>query len=264
MADSKLALVKSYLAYRYMNEECACKSNPAECIKSMFKDVRMGISSVRSCLGCSIWIAAQRCAIEMISRERNILDKLRMLKPEEISTIIDLVLHLHFGSPVIKFSWPEVKTLQKLEINKNIAVNSIAEDSLPNSLWIEITGNPCTEIPSWIGRTAGILLTKIPLHASEKADVFSSLKVLPQWKHIVDMLGAFCKCNSRCIGYIATAAQSESSGYRFVSTIFGHEENETVEDMLLLHEEITQTRKFKEVERFTAKLCIKTIFCHTI
>ena len=42
-------------------------------------------------------------------------------------------------------------------------------------------------------------------------------------------------------------------------TIFGHEETGTVEDILQLHKEITQNRKFRDVERFTAELCIRAI-----
>lgn len=260
MADSKLMLVKKYLAYRYMNEESTGKSNPAECIQSMTGDIQRCISRIQASQGCSVWIAAQKCAIELVSYDRRFApDKTRALKPEEISAIIDLGLHSHFGSALINFSWLDIKTLQQQEINQALAVNCIAEDCLPNSLWIEITGNPTAETPRWIGRTAGVLLTKIPLHGSEKRNVIFSVKNLPQWKHIVDMLEALCECEGRCFGYVAIAAQNESSGYRFVPTIFGHEETGTIEDMLQLHKEITRNRKFRGVERFAAELCIRAI-----
>lgn len=260
MAGSKLMLVKSHLAFRYMNEEKTGKSNPAECIQSMAEDTQKGISRVQASLGCSVWIAAQKCAVGMVSYDQRFIpDKTKKLKPEEISAIVDLGLHSHFGSPLINFSWLDVEKLQQLEINQSLEVSQIAEDCLPSSLWVEITGNPSAGTPSWIGKTAGILLTRIPLHGSEKGNVVSNVKNLPQWKHIVDMLQALCECEGRCLGYFAITAQNESSGFRFVPTIFGYDETGTVGDILQLHKEITKDRKFKGVERFAAELCIRAI-----
>lgn len=259
MTPTNLKLARLHIAQRYMSEESAGKT-PEKCLQLMQYDLQTGFTRRQVESACSIWTAAQGCARDLILQDQvNLKTKDKILRPEEISAIIDFGLHLHFGSSQIGFTWEFVEHLLVQKLNLAKPISQIDENYLPNSLWIEINGKPSPETPPYMAKTIGILMTKIPISADGKDKLLARAKRLPQWKHTFDMLCTLCECQGRCIAYTALAVQKEGSGFRFVPTLFGYDESGTVEDILSLHLDIVKTRKFKDIERFTAELCIRAI-----
>lgn len=261
MDESNLARVSRYLACVYMSEEQAIKDNPQKCWEGMLEDIQECVLRMRRTQKCSVWAAAQRCAGVLLhyDKEWSCHSKARRIKPEQIAAIIEVWLHFHRGLPQKLLTWPLLEALLSGPIDQALSFKDIPESQLPDSLWIELEGKPSLKLPSWLAKTVGIMLTRIPLHDFAESGILQTLRGLPHWEHTIDMFEALCDCEGRRIAFTATVVQSEGLGYRFVPTVFGHEETGAIQDALALHREITQKRKLRDIERTAVELCMRIL-----
>lgn len=257
--NSHLTDVRRHLACLYLNEEDIKGYEPAECVRIMMDEISEGIVRSQKIRKSSLWEGAQQCAYDLICYEKRCGYKQRII-PEEIAAMIDTVLHFQRGSGQLLLEWSLLESLLSVPIYENIAFGHIPENHLPESLWIEISGEPSLQIPKWMNRTIGILLTRVPLDRSGKSGILRITRNLPYWQYVVDMLEVLCQHQGRCIAYTAIVAQQNPcSGYRFIPTFFGHEENGVLEDVLALHREITEKRRQKDIERLAAEICLRVL-----
>ncbi len=253
--DFNLGKVRHYLAQLYLNEEELGAT--VNCVAEMMKDICSRISRGQEITKCSTWHRAQQCGRIMLYYEKHFnRERLRKICPEEIASIADLGLHFYRHSPQLLISWQELELFLSAEVDRQAPLEKFSWQELPKSLWIELTGQPSVNIARWLNRTVGILLTHIPLSEADRKKTLMAVQSLPHCEYARDMLIALCEHEKECIAYSAIAAQRESSGYRFVPTLFGHEPTGTIEDTLQLHREITERNKRRDVERATVKICL--------
>lgn len=259
MVDSKLKFVQEYVAGRYLNLEKPGEYSPEQSVKALHEDFEKFISSGQLERGYAAWISCQMLGLAIKGFDRLYCKKTFALTPAELSAIVDFGLHMHFGSLQVAMPWPEVQNIMSAQIDESQVVANIDSKYLPNSLWIGLAGKPSEGIPTWKRKIVGVMLTRIPLHEVHKDDILICIKTLPQWEHLFEMLSILCDCEGNHFAYTANVVRKEDAGFSFLSTVFGHDEAATIADMILLHREITQKRKTKDIERFAAELCIRSI-----
>lgn len=261
MIGQNLILIKDFFATQYSDIDENRALTPFSRANRFFDEVVSAIKRDQTSTSNSIWLAAQKSALKLVRLNKQMSDRVsHPLRPDEIFGFIDLGLHHHFGSLAIEISWEQIPLLLKAKPDLSITLNQIGENYLPNSLWIEFSGNPpATGLPSWMTKIVGIMLTKIPL-GFDKSKASQSISGLPQWKNTLPLLKTMCELESDCLAYSATAVQKEpTSTYRFFPTVFGHETAQTINDVFSLHADDTQGRKFREIERFSTEICLKAI-----
>lgn len=253
LEDSHLARVREYLAHLYMSEESDTEYTSEERVHIMLNDVYVRAR------GRFAWYGAQLFADALLRYEEDRHDDpTRRIPAETIAGIANIGLHWSFESPCMVLSWDVLETLASVLVDETVTCKHLPDRALPSSLWIETAGKPSDKTAKWMRRIVGILLTRIPVSEPE-VNAVEYVRRMPHWKHAINVLEELCKWREGSVAYTATAVRSESSGFRFSQTMFGHSATGSVSDALLLHREITQSEKRKDVERAVAGLCVRVL-----
>lgn len=188
------------------------------------------------------------------------------LRPDELSFLTELGLHIYFGRAAIRMPFECVEHISSTVIDRGLLNSSLAQSDLPYCLWVEWYPAPTNAKP-WIQRTVALLISKmvyldappeIIRNMLDKATALQSSSFIGQCAlEIANMAGD----GTPCIGYTVTAAQKVNDGYRFVTAEFGHQQCDPVYDLLALHKDVgdKDRPKFKETQQVWTNVAIRIL-----
>ncbi len=253
------------LALKFFNDLPAReKPKPGNYVATLQADLRTLLAPVAEETPWKQWSRVQQWKMQTALRESQ-YDQTKKIANAELCFLADVALLEHTRRHTLLLPWQALEYISAAKIDRNVKTGDLAEAKLPTVLWVEWphtthhTGQP------WIDRTVGMLISRLLLLDAPIDD----LRAIGQPHHpdadytleLIRTLVQIASQGSPCSGYRLTIVQQDNSGYRFIVTMFGNENKETLASMLAVHKDVSDRdrHKYKQAEQVWSNLAVRVL-----
>ena len=202
--------------------------------------------------------------ITQIGSKELTLEPSKRMSGGELHFFAEEAMHLRYGHS-ISLTSEIVNNVSAWKLDRNITGKDIADLKLPDYMWFEWPKFATKNNPPWISRTIGMLISRFVLLDApvDMLHKFTDQRLVGEDNTLELMRELLINESNgiRCLGYCLTIVQQDESGYRFVPSMFGHEQTEPLVGMLGLLKEVSDRdrRKFRQTEQVWSNVAMRLL-----
>jgi len=210
------------------------------------------------------WLKTQQGRNQISSKEYR-HDSNKRMTANEWLFLADSTWHTHTGNHTLVLPWETIESISAFKIDRNVKTGDLVAAKLPEALWIEWPKMTAIASPPWITRTIGTLISRLLL-LDAPIEYLHALAAprLRNEDDTVELIRSLTQTVANglpSVGYRLIIVQQDTIGYRFITSLFGHEYQETIVDMLSLHKEVSDrdNRKFRQTEQVWTNIAVRIL-----
>lgn len=252
------------LASKFYNDSPPTeKPKPSDYVAALQRDLLNFTASVVDDPVWMVRLKVQQGVTQLGTRELT-LERSKRMSGGELHFFAEEAMHLRYGHTICLPS-ETVKNVSAWRLDRNITGKDVADLKLPDYMWFEWPKFATENNPPWISRTIGMLISRFvlldapidTLHKLTDSRLVGEDTTLELMRELL-----INQSNSiPCLGYRLTIVQQDESGYRFVPSMFGHEQTESLVGMLGLLKEVSDRdkRKFRQTEQVWSNVAMRLL-----